>query len=114
MESFYEKIIQYLSAAGTAIIAVVVWFNKKMARLEKLERAVFDEDGKERYITAHHCNHQHQELIERMESMGKAIVLMNKAQMRYIHAVIDLMDDGDAKKRLLEVRDELSDNRKIL
>jgi hypothetical protein len=113
MQLFMSIMISFI-AVGTSFIGIVVWFNKKMERIAKLERAVFDPEGKERYVTEHHCNAQHMELMKTVCAIRGAVILMNKAQMRYIHAVIDLLPEGDAKRRLAEVRDELSDERSIL
>jgi hypothetical protein len=105
--SWLKIVLAFIISVGSTAVGISAWFHKKMERLAKLERAVFDGDGNERYIAAKPFN-------ERLENIEKAVVLMNKAQMRYIHAVIDLLPPGHNKDRLVEVRDELSDERSIL
>ena len=99
-----------LIAIIVAYTSLLIWVNHKLKRIERLERVVFDENGQQRYANVY----VYKDVMEKLNEISDAIILMNHAQMIQIDVQIEYCENSTVRHKLEAVRDELNKKRGIV
>ena len=104
------RVVVELGAVFGVFSIIVSWINRKLKRIDKLERVVFNEHGGQRYATVY----KFAEIEDKLDRIMKAINNVNESQMVQLDVQIETCCEDDLRIRLEEEKQKLNEKRGIV
>ena len=103
-----------LAAIAAVFAGIVGYFGRYIKKIARLERVVFDENDKERYITRFKFEDMDSKITKKLDAIMSAVNLINDVQMVELDVQIQTCEQGDLRMRLIQEKEKLNNKRGIL